>query len=118
MQRIAGSIAIKVNGETHRAAGAFTYNLGVPKREVLTGHDGVHGYKELPKPAMIDGTLRDADTLDVAALLGAENATITLELGNGKTIAMTGAVQTNDGDQETENATINVTFSAAFAEEV
>lgn len=116
--RIAGTINVQVNGYVHAAVGAFNYNLGLPKAEMLVGHDGTHGYKELPQVAFIEGEIRDSSDLDVTALLSSADATITLQLANGKTILLRSAKQCSESTIGTEEANIPVRFEGMSAEEV
>src|SRR5919206_119372 len=54
-QRRGGIISLQVNAQVYDAKGAFTYNLGRPKREAIVGADGMHGYKETPQPGFVEG---------------------------------------------------------------
>ena len=56
--RRAGILFFKVDG-AHDAKGGFTYNLGGAKREAIVGSDAVHGYKETPRVAFIEGEITD-----------------------------------------------------------
>lgn len=116
--RRSGIIFIKVDGEIYDAVGAFSYNLGQPKREALLGADGVHGFKELPTVPFIEGELRDRKDLDLAKLLNTVDATVTLELANDKVIVLRSAFQTNEGTVGTEEANIPIRFEGLSAEEV
>lgn len=115
---IGGVINLKVNGVLHRAKGSFTYNLGVNKREGVTGADGVHGFKETPQIPSIEGAVTDSPDLDLRALLTAKEATITLELANGKVVIFEEAWCTSDGNVTTEEGEIEFSFQAMRAEEV
>ena len=86
----AGKIYVKINGELRDAKGDYTYNLGKPKRDAIIGADGVHGYKETPQVAFIEGAVTDSDELDLATLATADNVTVTLELNNGKVVTLSG----------------------------
>ena len=88
--RRAGIIYVKVDGRQYDAKGAYTYNLGKPKRDAIIGADGVHGYKETPQVAFIEGAVTDSDELDLATLVTADNVTVTLELNNGKVVTLSG----------------------------
>lgn len=117
-QRLSGTIQFQVDGVPYNVVGAFTYNLGLPMREALVGHDGTHGYKEVPKVAFIEGEIRDQPGLDVAALQSITNATVTLTLAVGKLITLRGAWYASEGDVGTEDANIAVRFEGLSAEEV
>ena len=108
--RRAGTIFLQINGEIFDAKGAFTYNLGRPRRETIVGADRVHGYKEMPQTAFIEGEITDRGTLDLDSLLGLDNATVTLELANGKVIVLRNAWFAAEGTVNTEEAAIGVRF--------
>lgn len=117
-QRKAGLIQVQVNGEIYDAKGNFSYNLGRPVREAIVGSDGVHGYKETPQVAFIEGEFTDRGSLDLAALTAIEGATVTLDLGNGKQIALYRAWFAGEGTGNSEDANIAVRFEGKAAEEI
>src|SRR3954465_11591213 len=101
-QRRAGIVYLKVNGEMHDAKGNFTYNLGVAKREAIVGADVVHGFKETPQVPFIEGELTDRGSLDLKKFLQTDDATVTLELANGKVVVLRSAWYAGDGNVGTE----------------
>lgn len=118
-KRVGGLIFIKADGVQFDAKGSFEYNLGVPKREAVIGHDGYHGHKAIPQEAYIAGEITDnADLNLVNDLLTIENATITLELYNEKVIVLKNADYTGDGTVQTEEGNVVVRFSGSSASEV
>lgn len=116
-QRRAGIIHIKMNGEAQDAKGAFSYNLGRPKRDAIVGSDSVHGYTETPQVKFIEGAITDRGSLDLEALVTGEDLTITLELANGKTIVLGEAWWAGEGTVSTEQAEIPVRWEGAECEE-
>lgn len=119
-QRRAGIIFLKIDGEQYDAKGNFTYGMGKPTRESIIGADGFHGYKEMPQAAFIEGEITDSKDLDVDKLASVTDSTITLELANGKVVALRNAFITNkDGlSGQTEEGNIPIRFEGASAEEV
>jgi len=117
-QRRAGLIQLQSNGEIYDAKGSFTYNLGRPKRDGIVGSDSVHGYKEMPQIPFIEGAITDLSTLNLAALLEGRDLTITLTLGNAKTIVLRDAWFAGDGNATTEEGEIAVRWEGKNAEEV
>jgi hypothetical protein len=117
-QRVAGLIRLQTNGEILMAKGDFTYNLGRPKREAIIGRDGVHGFKETPQVAFIEGTITDAGDIDVAALDVLQAATVNLKLGNGKQVVLGGAYFAGDGTGSTNESEITVRWEGTTAEEI
>lgn len=117
-QRVAGLIQLQTNGEVLRAKGAFTYNLGKVKRDAVVGADGVHGYKETPQVAFIEGAITDAGDLDLAALATLRDATVNLTLGNGKMVVLNKAWYAGEGTGNTEEGEVGVRWEGTSAEEV
>lgn len=117
-QRRAGIINVQVNGEVFQAKGSWTYNLGRHKRDAVIGADGIHGFKETPQVAFIEGEITDRSEMDLEALVTMEDATVTLELANGKMIVLRDAWYAGEGTGNTEEANIGVRFEGANGEEV
>lgn len=118
-QRIGGTISVQKNGQVQKAKGAFTYNIGRPKREAKTGSDGkVHGYTETAQVPFIEGALTDSGDLDLEDLINTVDATITLQLANGKTILLSEAWYANEGTVSTEEGEIPCRFEGMNGEEV
>lgn len=118
--RKGGIITLQVDGSRLQAKGAFTYGLGKPTREAINGHDEVHGYKELPSVPFIDGEITDGADLELDDIANITDSTVTLELGNGKVIALRNAWCTNpDGlGASTEEGNIKIRFEGMRAEEI
>lgn len=77
----------------------------------------MHGYKGMPRVPFIEGEITDRGNLDLAAFQALTDATITLELANGKTVILRDAWYSADGDVGTEEANIQVRFEGLSAEE-
>lgn len=117
-QRRGGIIQVQINGEIFDAKGSWSYNLGRPTREAIVGSDVVHGYKETPQVAFIEGEITDRGTLDLAVLATLVDSTVTLELANGKMIALRNAWFAGEGTGSSEEGNIAVRFEGSGAEEV
>ena len=117
-QRRGGIIFLKLNGTIQDAKGNFTYNLGAPKRDAIIGADAVHGFKEVPQVAFVEGEITDRRGLDLEALVNTEDATITLELANGKVIVLREAWYASEGTGNTEEGNIAVRFEGKSGEEI
>ena len=116
--RRGGIIFLQIDGETLDAKGNFTYNLGRPMREAVVGHDNVHGYKEVPQVAFIEGEITDRGTLDLSGVLQADEVTVTLNLANGKTVVLRDAWFSGEGTGNTEEGNVAVRFEGRDAEEI
>lgn len=118
--RRAGILQFKINGDVFDVKGSVTYGLGLNSREAILGHDGVHGFKELPTTPFCEMELTDAGTLSLSALGAVEDATLTLALANGKTVVFRNAFACNpDGlSVTTEEGVISQRFEALSADEI
>ena len=117
-QRRAGIIYFKADGVLYSAKGDFTYDIGRPKRDAIVGSDGVHGFKETPKPAFIEGEITDSSDLDLDALVQLEGVTSQLELANGKIIVLRDSWYAGDGTVNTGEGNIALRMEAKSGEEV
>lgn len=118
MERVGGIISLKVDSNQMWCKGNFSYNLGIPMREAVIGADFVHGFSEKAQAAFIEGEVTDHLALDLAALAQVKNATITLELGNGKTILLRDAAFAGEGTGNTEEGNVAVRFIGREGEEI
>ena len=116
--RIGGTIQFKINGETFLSKGSFSYNIGVPKKEMIAGSDQVHGFKEMPQIPYIEGAITDTSELDLEALQTLRDATVTVFLANGKTVVVEQAVYAADGVVTTEEGEIEVRFEGIKGREI
>lgn len=117
-KRVGGLIAFKVNGNQYNAKGNFSYNLGRPKRDGVIGADGVHGYKETPQLAFVEGEITDNDGLDLATLLDLKDEVVTLQLGSGKVVVFNHAWFAGEGTGNTEDGNIGVRFESESGQEI
>ena len=115
--RVSGVLYVRIDGTQRNAQGSWTYNLGSPKREGKLATHGVVGYMETPQVPYIEGELIDDAELDLAALQGITDGTVTLELANGKNIVLRNAWYAAEGTVGTEQANIQVRFEGLSAEE-
>ena len=114
---IGGQISVAIDGQAILAKGEFTYSLGTPKREMIVGVSGVHGFKEMPTVPYIEGTATDFQGLDVRALFNTIDATVTIALRNGKTVVLRDAVYSGDPQVGTEEGEIAIKFEGRTASE-
>jgi hypothetical protein len=112
--RRAGLIWVKVNGKQIEAKGEFTVQPGQPKRDAIIGADGIHGYKETPQVAYVEGAITDSPELDSVALRQATNATVTTELNNGKTWILDDAWYASEGSMTTGESEIGLRYESKY----
>lgn len=116
--RVGGTAFVKVNGRQYRAKGNWTYNIGAPKRDAVVGSDGVHGYKEVPQVPFIEGEITDASDMSLTDLVNGKDLTVTLELANGKVIALRDGWYAGEGTGNTEEGNIACRWEGLAAEEI
>ena len=117
-EHVAGALSFQLNGETRRMKGAWTYNLGRPKRDAIVGAESVHGYTEKPQVPFMEGAVTDGKSLVLDDLLNFIDGTCTLHLRNGKVIELRNAWFAGEGTVDTEESEIGVRFEGLGAEEV
>jgi hypothetical protein len=110
--RRAGLIWLKIDGRLAEAKGEFTLNPGLPKRDGIIGATGPSGFKETPQIAFLEGAVTDSDELDTVALRKIDDATVTLELNNGKQWVYDHAWYAGEGSMTTGEGEIGVRFES------
>jgi len=116
--RVGGIIFVRANGVQYRAKGSWSYNLGQPMREEVVGSDSVHGFKETPQAPYISGAITDSSDLNMTELLNICDATVQLELSNGKIVVLEQAFFSGEGSASTEEGEIEAKFIGISAQEV
>lgn len=116
--RIGGVAFIKVDGRQFPARGKWKSNLHGVKREGIAGQDGVHGYKEMPKVPKISGDITYMPDFNYEDLKNIDNATITLELANGKTHVLRNAWWADESEVDSEEGSFPVSFEGISGEEI
>ena len=107
MTAIGGTAYLKINGETKTLGGSWSVSPTTTVKAGVTGLSGYAGYTEAPRVPFMEGTLIDNGKLSIKELEKITNATITLELINGKTYV--GQEMFLAGEPSAEQATGEVT---------
>lgn len=84
-RRLAGITSFTVNGSAFNVT-EFSWDPGTTERESLTSLSGVDGFREAPVAPYIAGKFRDAQSVNVSAFPTLSNATVVVQLANGKQI--------------------------------
>jgi hypothetical protein len=108
-RRLAGITAFSVNGSAFHVT-EFSWSPGSVKRESMTSLSGVDGYSETPKAPYIAGKFRDGANVNVTAFNAQTNATVVVQLANGKRLQGHGLWNTG----ENEVAGVDATFDFKF----
>lgn len=114
LNRTAGIVEVVANGLVIKAAGSISYNLGLPIRESLPGHDSIHGYKEMPQAAYIEGEARMVAGFSIKSFVGITNATVTATLATGKIIMISDAWFEGEGTGSSEEGTMPFKFCSSL----
>lgn len=117
-QRIAGVAFVKWNGRQLPIRGKWKSNIAPIKREGIAGQDGVHGYKEMPKVPKISGDVSYLPDVSLEELRTITDATITLELANGKVHVLRNAWWSDESEVDTEDGSFPVTFEGLTGDEI
>lgn len=86
--RVGGTLFVTVDGKRLSVKGEFSVNPGADKREGVVGQDGVHGYKETPQIAFVEGAITVRSDTDLEALQALDGGTVLVQLGNQKDFAL------------------------------
>lgn len=116
-QRVAGIVAMSIDGVAYTVRGKCTYRVSQVERETIRAQSGIAGFKEMPIQGRIAASLQDAGGLSVALLNFLTSSTITLQLANGKGVTGTGMWQVETPDVDTEEGTFDIAFEGALVEE-
>ena len=117
-RRLGGTINFKIDGQMYQAKGNFSWRINPEKKEQIVGSDGVHGHKAMPQVPYIEGAITDSPDMSVEELQAIEDATVILELANGKIISLEQACYAHEGEGTTEEGEIAVRFEGIKGKEV
>jgi len=107
--RISGITAMTVNGNTFQVV-AFSWDPAIAMNEMVTSLSGVDGYKSKPVPPYIAGKFRDNQTVSVTGFTNLTNATVVVQLANGKQIVGHNLVYTGRPGVSGEDADFDFKF--------
>lgn len=118
MNRIGGVAYLKIDGRQYPLRGKWKTNLMPTKREGIAGQDYTHGYKEMPRVAFISGDVSYMAGISIEDLPKITDATITLELANGKTHILHNAWWADESEVDTEEGSFPVKFEGLYGNEL
>lgn len=116
--RIGGILSLRVDGNQYEARGNFQVTPSKVKRTGVAGQDGVHGYIEEPIVPQIAGDLSIGNQLSVEALEQITDATVQVQLANGKTYVLTSAWTEAAFVIDAHDGKVGVTFQGLTCEEL
>ena len=115
MGRISGTFYLKINNKLLHASGEFSFSQGIPKREAVLSSNSHVGYREEQTTAFVEGDLIDKD-INHTELFNTVDATITLELANGKTFVLSNAYCCGDTKASTDGKIAGIRFEGSKGE--
>ncbi len=118
MTAIAGTAYIKVNGESYTMAGSFSVSPTTTVKTGVVGLSGYAGYTEAARTPYIEGSLIDTGNLSIKELEKITNATITVELINGKTYVGQEMFLAGEPSHDLSNGEISVRFEGRNVDEM
>jgi len=115
----AGTAYFSIDGQRYAVVGDLSYKLSGSDKESLNGQDGYHGQKIKPMPGEISAKLRNGKSVDIQALLNADQVTITLELINGKSVIGRNMTRTGERPEvNTEEGEFEIKFAGPEVTEI
>lgn len=111
-RRLAGVVALTINGDAWDVAGDLEYSPSTVVRETMKGQSRVEGYSEMPQQGFISMNLRDRADAAVFDLNQATDVTIVAQLANGKTVYGSGMWQVGEIGVRTQEATFTIRFES------
>ena len=84
-RRLAGITSFTVNGSSLSVT-EFSWDPGTVERETMNSLSGTDGFSEKPVAAYISGKFRDNSGVSVTAFTQTRDATVVVQLANGKQI--------------------------------
>ena len=110
MGRIAGTTTIHVDGAQIPLKGSITLSVDTTSRESQMGLDGRHGWKEAQETPFVEVTVSLTEELDLTRLSAIVDATIQVNLANGKKAIIGRATQTNHVQISPEEGEVTFRF--------
>lgn len=115
---IGGTAFLTVDGQQYDLRGNWTVSPDMIEREGVAGQDTVHGYIERPRVPWMQGDISDNGELSLDAVRRINNATVTLQLNNGKVYILRNAWSAEARELNTSDAQMQVRFEGMSSQEI
>lgn len=115
-RRLAGIVALTIDGEAWDVASDCEYDPTGVERETIKGQSRVEGYSEMPAAGFLAFTLRDRGDTTVQQFKLMTNSTVVVNLANGKTVMGANVWCTKSEEVRTQEATFQVRFEGDVLE--
>lgn len=118
MTAIAGTAYLKINGETKTLGGSWSVSPTTTVKTGSTGLSGYTGYTEAPRVPYMEGSLVDTGGLSIKELEKITDATITVELVNGKTFVGQEMFVAGEPSEDLATGEVSVRFEGRNIDEM
>ena len=109
-QRLIGIKQISIDGKIIDSKG-WDYGPGGDQLESVSGHGRLHGFKvKATMPGYAEGKITDSADLRIKDLIALRDATVMIELQNGKTVKLSHAAFVAEGKVTGEESEIEARF--------
>lgn len=109
---VGGVGAVTVNGRRLLARAGVKYRIGGDARETVEGVDTIHGFKVAQKSWMASFDASTLKETDLVWLKEQSDATVLLELRNGRSVQLSEAWQVGDLEVDAVEGQVSVTFES------
>ncbi|MBI3452935.1 MAG: phage tail tube protein [Rhodospirillales bacterium] len=116
--KIAGVAFFNINGRQFDLRGDMTVSPDDIEREGVAGIDRVHGYIEKPRVPFMEGDFSDGRDVSFAELSRITDATVTIELANGKAYVFRNAWTASARELSVSDGKFKLRIEAKKCEEV
>jgi hypothetical protein len=116
--KIGGVAFLKVDGYQYMLRGDLAVSFDAFERKGIAGQDGVHGYTETPRVPYLSAKITDTGGLSLQALARVTDATVTVELANGKIYLLRNAWAAEARELNTQDGSLEVRFEGLAGEEI
>jgi hypothetical protein len=113
-----GTGSLSIEGVVVNLSADLTYSVTGETAEVQIGVDGHRSDMFTRKPKFIEATISNRGDFDTGTFSGLQNATVQINLRNGKIIALTNATQVGEVEVDAIAGTFTVRFESDEGEEI
>lgn len=118
MAAIAGTAFVKADDQQFPLKGSLTVSPSMVEREMISGQDRVHGYKEMPRVPFVEMTVSTLGELSLERIEAMTGVTVTAELKNGRVYVFRNATCTAAFEIDTEEGQFTVKFEGESCDEL
>ncbi|PCJ68202.1 MAG: phage tail protein [Rhodobiaceae bacterium] len=118
MSKIGGTAFIAYDGNQLQLAGDMTVSPDDVEREGKAGLSGVAGFTETNRVPFIEGTFFTVPELSITEISEITDATVTAELGNGRSYVLRNAWVAGTRELNVADGTVGIKFEGVSCKEI